>query len=97
MKLTLAGTWSQINGEQKTFRVAQDSDCLQRSAGALQHVAVLRGKCKNSVSQLPIRSERTLLKLLILQSCIGGWLNGYNLRCEPVDYSYSPKAIRVSI
>lgn len=41
--------------------------------------------------------SNTIKTLLNLQSCIGGWLNGYNLRCEPVDYSYSPKAIRVSI
>ncbi|XP_039494729.1 elongation of very long chain fatty acids protein isoform X4 [Drosophila santomea] len=33
---------------------------------------------------------------LFYESCIGGWLNGYNLRCEPVNYSYSPKAIRQS-
>ncbi|XP_065721852.2 very long chain fatty acid elongase 7 isoform X1 [Drosophila suzukii] len=33
---------------------------------------------------------------LFYESCIGGWLNGYNLRCEPVNYSYSPKAIRTA-
>ncbi|XP_020808437.1 elongation of very long chain fatty acids protein AAEL008004 [Drosophila serrata] len=33
---------------------------------------------------------------LFYESCLGGWLNGYNLRCEPVDYSYSPKAIRTA-
>ncbi|XP_034485958.1 elongation of very long chain fatty acids protein AAEL008004 isoform X2 [Drosophila innubila] len=33
---------------------------------------------------------------LFYESCIGGWLNGYNLRCEPVDYSYSPRAIRTA-
>lgn len=37
-----------------------------------------------------------LFIIISLQSCIGGWLNGYNLRCEPVDYSYTPKALRVS-
>lgn len=25
------------------------------------------------------------------------WMRGYSLRCEPVDYSNSPEAIRVSI
>ncbi|ALC47357.1 CG2781, partial [Drosophila busckii] len=33
---------------------------------------------------------------LFYESCIGGWLNGYNLRCEPVDYSYSPRALRTA-
>ncbi|TMW50635.1 hypothetical protein DOY81_004294, partial [Sarcophaga bullata] len=33
---------------------------------------------------------------LFYESCIGGWLNGYNFRCEPVDYSYSPKALRTA-
>ncbi|XP_017021498.1 very long chain fatty acid elongase 7 isoform X1 [Drosophila kikkawai] len=33
---------------------------------------------------------------LFYESCLGGWLNGYNFRCEPVDYSYSPKAIRTA-
>lgn len=26
---------------------------------------------------------------------MSGWLFDYSLRCQPVDYSYSPKAIRV--
>ncbi|XP_037943318.1 elongation of very long chain fatty acids protein-like [Teleopsis dalmanni] len=34
---------------------------------------------------------------LFYESCIGGWLNGYNIRCEPVDYSPSPAALRVFI
>ncbi|XP_014092354.1 very long chain fatty acid elongase 7 [Bactrocera oleae] len=33
---------------------------------------------------------------LFYESCIGGWLNGYNIRCEPVDYSNSPRALRVA-
>ena len=27
---------------------------------------------------------------------MSGWLFDYSLRCQPVDYSYSPKAIRVN-
>ncbi|XP_060650422.1 elongation of very long chain fatty acids protein 7 [Drosophila nasuta] len=33
---------------------------------------------------------------LFYESCLGGWLNGYNWRCEPVDYSFSPHAIRTA-
>ncbi|XP_055903043.1 elongation of very long chain fatty acids protein 7 isoform X2 [Eupeodes corollae] len=33
---------------------------------------------------------------LFYEAAQGGWLNGYNLRCQPVDYSNSPKAIRVA-
>ncbi|XP_037943320.1 elongation of very long chain fatty acids protein-like [Teleopsis dalmanni] len=33
---------------------------------------------------------------LFYESCIGGWLNGYNIRCEPVDYSPSPAALRLN-
>lgn len=27
---------------------------------------------------------------------MGGWLNHYSFRCQPVDYTDNPKAIRVS-
>lgn len=30
------------------------------------------------------------------QSMMGGWLNHYSFRCQPVDYTDNPKAIRVS-
>ncbi|XP_058974598.1 elongation of very long chain fatty acids protein 7 isoform X1 [Musca domestica] len=33
---------------------------------------------------------------LFYEASIGGWLNGYSFTCEPVDYSYSPKAIRTA-
>ncbi|XP_055848566.1 elongation of very long chain fatty acids protein 7 isoform X2 [Episyrphus balteatus] len=33
---------------------------------------------------------------LFYEAAQGGWLNGYNLRCQPVDYSNTPKAIRVA-
>ena len=32
---------------------------------------------------------------LFYEACISGWLTGYSLRCQPVDYSTSPKALRV--
>ena len=28
---------------------------------------------------------------------MSGWLYEYSLRCQPVDYSYSPSALRVSV
>lgn len=28
---------------------------------------------------------------------MSGWLGHYSFRCQPVDYSYSPMALRVSI
>uniref|UniRef100_A0A1A9WPN5 Elongation of very long chain fatty acids protein n=1 Tax=Glossina brevipalpis TaxID=37001 RepID=A0A1A9WPN5_9MUSC len=31
---------------------------------------------------------------LFYESSISGWLNGYSFRCEPVDYSYTPNALR---
>ncbi|XP_034242770.1 elongation of very long chain fatty acids protein AAEL008004-like [Thrips palmi] len=33
---------------------------------------------------------------LFYEACAGGWLAGYSLRCEPVDYSTTPKAMRVT-
>ncbi|KAK3913334.1 Elongation of very long chain fatty acids protein [Frankliniella fusca] len=33
---------------------------------------------------------------LFYEACDGGWLNGYSLRCEPVDYSTTPEAMRVA-
>ncbi|XP_075148645.1 ELOVL fatty acid elongase 7 isoform X2 [Haematobia irritans] len=33
---------------------------------------------------------------LFYEASIGGWLNGYSLRCQPVDYSYTPSAIRTA-
>lgn len=32
---------------------------------------------------------------LFYEACIAGWFNGYNWRCQSVDYSNNPKAIRV--
>lgn len=34
---------------------------------------------------------------LFYEACVSGWVSGYSLRCEPVDYTNSPKAIRVRI
>lgn len=33
---------------------------------------------------------------LFYEACFAGWLVGYNFRCEPVDHSFSPQAVRVS-
>lgn len=33
----------------------------------------------------------------VLQYLMSGWLAGYSLGCQPVDYSNSPQALRVSI
>lgn len=34
---------------------------------------------------------------LFYEASINGWFSGYSLRCQPVDYSLSPKAVRVSL
>ena len=39
----------------------------------------------------------TLCLNIIFQFLTGGWLNGYSLGCQDVDYSNSPKALTVSI
>lgn len=36
-----------------------------------------------------------LLSLSLSQFLAAGWLNGYSLGCQPVDYSWSPNAMRV--
>ncbi|XP_039301200.1 elongation of very long chain fatty acids protein-like [Nilaparvata lugens] len=33
---------------------------------------------------------------LFYEAIVAGWFNGYSFRCQPVDYSTSPKAMRVS-
>ncbi|XP_076251609.1 very long chain fatty acid elongase AAEL008004-like [Rhynchophorus ferrugineus] len=33
---------------------------------------------------------------LFYEASMGGWLNGYSYRCQPVDYSMSPKALRMA-
>ena len=33
---------------------------------------------------------------LFYEACVTGWLNGYSYSCQPVDYSRSPIALRVS-
>ncbi|KAL9897728.1 ELOVL fatty acid elongase 7 isoform 1-T2 [Glossina fuscipes fuscipes] len=33
---------------------------------------------------------------LFYEASLNGWLNGYNFRCEPVDYSYTPEALRTA-
>lgn len=34
---------------------------------------------------------------LFYEACVSGWMTGYSLRCQPVDYSSSPKALRVYV
>lgn len=34
---------------------------------------------------------------LFYEASITGWLTGYSFRCQPVDYSRSPMAMRVSV
>lgn len=36
------------------------------------------------------------LMMLLLQFLMAGWLTGYTWRCDPVDFSHDPKALRVS-
>lgn len=36
------------------------------------------------------------LLMLLLQFLMAGWLTGYTWRCDPVDFSQDPKALRVS-
>lgn len=36
------------------------------------------------------------LMMLSLQFLMAGWLTGYTWRCDPVDFSQDPKALRVS-
>jgi hypothetical protein len=33
---------------------------------------------------------------MLLQLLVSGWWFDYSFRCQPVDYSYSQKALRVS-
>lgn len=33
----------------------------------------------------------------LFQSCISGWLTNYSFRCQPVDYSRNPAALRVHL
>jgi len=33
---------------------------------------------------------------LFYESCVAGWFNGYSFRCQPVDYSTSPMAMRMA-
>lgn len=37
-----------------------------------------------------------LTLILLLQFLMAGWLTGYTWRCDPVDFSQDPKALRVS-
>lgn len=37
-----------------------------------------------------------LTLMLLLQFLMAGWLTGYTWRCDPVDFSQDPKALRVS-
>jgi elongation of very long chain fatty acids protein 7 len=34
---------------------------------------------------------------LFYEAAAAGWFSGYSLRCQPVDYSNDPKALRVNI
>lgn len=41
---------------------------------------------------------QVLLSLfLVHEGVVAGWLNDYNFICQPVDYSYNPNPVRVSL
>lgn len=40
--------------------------------------------------------ESTLIDSFFLQFLMAGWLTGYSWRCDLVDFSQDPKALRVS-
>jgi elongation of very long chain fatty acids protein 7 len=33
--------------------------------------------------------------VLVYEGLLGGWATGYSFKCQPVDYSDNPKAVRV--
>lgn len=37
----------------------------------------------------------TLVSLQFYEYGRGGWFHGYNFHCQPVDYGYSPMALRM--
>ena len=42
-----------------------------------------------------IRINHVSFVFLFLQACAAGWATHYSFRCQPVDYSRSPTAMRV--
>lgn len=58
-------------------------------------------KMRESPRRIAYISERDIMMMMSVcvcwQSLMGGWLFHYSLKCQPVDYSDDPVAIRVSL
>lgn len=74
-------------------------------------MALLRGKLLESKlwfteailnSNILVKEVREYLNIrciawmFLFQSCMAGWMSHYSFKCQPVDYSASPLALRVS-
>lgn len=60
----------------------------------IDEVIISEKLCLQHSKQAKIRIECYLI--ILLQAMDGAWYRDYSLRCEPVDYSTTPKAMRVS-
>ena len=62
---------------------------------AESHISNSIGLCFPS-TQRRAQNKRLIFKRTKQQSLMGGWWGQYSFRCQPVDYSNNPTALRVS-
>lgn len=85
---------STIHEKQKTIRIEKHI-----GNGRDNFACQIRNKklIANKNSQIVYNAVQVVLSVyLVIEGLEGGWRKHYNFRCQPVDYSNNPVAIRVN-
>jgi len=69
--------------------------CLHIKCGLMFHCFTSYNT--NEHCMKPFEIILIILGMFLFQFLLKGWLNGYSLGCQPVDYSSSPDAVWVSM
>lgn len=94
LPLVGAAAGATLHARPKALPAASHPCRLQCLPGADQWIYVLRGECcRSSWGSLCFY----LFNSFRFQHLMAGWLNYYNLKCQPVDYSDGPMSKRVRV
>lgn len=98
LRVLRQGFGTEADGESQAPRSQEGDDVLQSLPSDIIFVAVLRGEPRNYRRTRGIyRGEISFYSLLVFcQSLVSGWGGQYSIRCQPIDYTNNPTAIRMA-
>lgn len=98
LPLVGAAAGATLHARSKALPAASHTCRLQCLPGADQWIYVLRGECcRWSWGSSQKLTCVYFLNSFRFQHLMAGWLNYYNLKCQPVDYSDGPMSKRVRV